>query len=238
MTNKKYTGIKSPSSSVVWDGPNIACLKLCKGDTVTDVLYKLAIDHCKVLETLDPSKYDISCFGDLSCPPDTFIKLFQAVIDKICDIEKQPGPPGKDGLSGPKGDNGDLIDVKSLAVGSALCPCGGVSIKVTSGADGSLIGENVICNGCNGTPGPAGPVGSPGTNGEAGKRGETGQTGQAGASGKIGRGIAVFAQEAQPDINAFNTKYGTVDGFGVNGITGSNQIKAGDVWIKPCNNPA
>lgn len=238
MNGKNNTGLKTPSSLVLWDGPAIPCLKLCKGDTVTDVLYKLALDHCKVLETLDPSKYDISCFGSLACPPDTFIKLFQAVIDKICAIEKQPGPPGKDGVPGKKGDNGDLLDITTLEIGSALCPCGGVSIKVTSGTDGSLIGENVICNGCNGTPGSQGTPGTEGAKGDPGKRGDTGSPGSPGAPGKTGRGIAVFAQEAQPDINAFNTKYGTVDGYGINGITGSNAIKAGDIWIKPCNPPA
>jgi|LauGreDrversion4_2_1035121.scaffolds.fasta_scaffold14133_2 hypothetical protein len=235
MNGKNNTGLKTPSSLVLWDGPAIPCLKLCKGDTVTDVLYKLALDHCKVLETLDPSKYDISCFGDLACPPETFIKLFQAVIDKICSIEKQPGPPGNDGAPGKKGDNGDLLDVTTLAVGSALCPCGGVSIKVTSGVDNSLIGENVICNGCNGTPGSQGTPGTEGAKGDPGKRGDTGNPGTPGAPGKVGRGVAVFAQEAQPDLTAFNTKYGTVDGYGVNGITGSNAIKAGDIWIKPCN---
>jgi hypothetical protein len=47
-----------------------------------------------------------------------------------------------------------------------------------------------------------------------------------------GRGIAVFIQTDPPLQSDFNTKYGTVDGFGVNGITGSNTFKDGDIWIK------
>ena len=47
-----------------------------------------------------------------------------------------------------------------------------------------------------------------------------------------GRGIAVFIQSASPVQSDFDNKYGSVDGFGVNGITGSNTFKDGDIWIK------
>lgn len=47
-----------------------------------------------------------------------------------------------------------------------------------------------------------------------------------------GRGVAVFIQSSSPVQADFNTKYGSVDGFGVNGIAGSNTFKDGDIWIK------
>lgn len=47
-----------------------------------------------------------------------------------------------------------------------------------------------------------------------------------------GRGVAVFVQTDMPTQTDFNTKYGSVDGFGVNGIAGSNTFKDGDIWIK------
>lgn len=47
-----------------------------------------------------------------------------------------------------------------------------------------------------------------------------------------GRGVAVFIQSASPTQTDFNTKYGNVDGFGINGIAGSNTFKDGDIWIK------
>ena len=36
----------SPTSSncVIWQGPDLACIKLCKGDTVSDVVAKLAAE--------------------------------------------------------------------------------------------------------------------------------------------------------------------------------------------------
>ena len=38
----------SPVSSncVTWQGPNISCINLCKGDSVSDVVYKLATQIC------------------------------------------------------------------------------------------------------------------------------------------------------------------------------------------------
>lgn len=47
-----------------------------------------------------------------------------------------------------------------------------------------------------------------------------------------GRGIAVFVQSSIPTQTDFNTKYASVDGFGTNGISGSNTFKDGDIWIK------
>lgn len=52
------------------------------------------------------------------------------------------------------------------------------------------------------------------------------------ASAVKGRGIAVFIQPTFPTQADFDAKYGNVDGFGVNGITGSNTFKDGDIWIK------
>ena len=47
----------------------------------------------------------------------------------------------------------------------------------------------------------------------------------------IGRGVAVFIQEEEPNQSDFNSKYGSVIGFGINGIPGSNTFKPGDIWI-------
>ena len=34
------------SNCVIWGGPDIECINLCKGDTITDVTYKLALELC------------------------------------------------------------------------------------------------------------------------------------------------------------------------------------------------
>tara|TARA_R110002126_G_scaffold158322_4_gene305723 strand:- start:13336 stop:13818 length:483 start_codon:yes stop_codon:yes gene_type:complete len=73
-----------------------------------------------------------------------------------------------------------------------------------------------------------GPQGDPGTNGLPG------QAGGPGTNGFSGRGIAVFVQNLQPNQTDFDNQYSGIEGFGVNGIPGSDVIKAGDLWIEDC----
>lgn len=79
----------SPVSSncVIWQGPNIPCINLCKGDTISDVVAKLAEELCKVLDTLNVENYDLSCFGVDNCGPDDFEALINFLITKICELE-------------------------------------------------------------------------------------------------------------------------------------------------------
>ena len=79
----------SPISSncVIWQGPDIPCIKLCKGDTVSDVIFKLATELCTIMETLKVSNYDLACFDLVACPPSTFQELIQFLINKICELQ-------------------------------------------------------------------------------------------------------------------------------------------------------
>jgi len=79
----------TPTSSncVIWAGPNIPCIKLCTGDTVSDVVFKLATELCTLLDQTNVTMYDISCFNLAACPPTTFDQLIQLLIDKICALE-------------------------------------------------------------------------------------------------------------------------------------------------------
>ena len=79
----------SPISSncVIWQGPDIPCIKLCKGDTVSDVIHKLATELCTIMETLKVSNYDLACFNLVACPPSNFEELIQFLIDKICELQ-------------------------------------------------------------------------------------------------------------------------------------------------------
>jgi hypothetical protein len=87
----------SPISSncVIWQGPDIPCIKLCTGDTVSDIVFKLATELCTIMDTLDIKNYDLSCFDLAVCPPDTFQELIQFLIEQICSL--QGLTPGTDG---------------------------------------------------------------------------------------------------------------------------------------------
>ena len=79
----------SPVSSncVIWQGPDIECINLCKGDTITDVVYKIATELCTIMDTFDMSQYDLKCFEQGVCPPATFKIFVQSLIDKICALQ-------------------------------------------------------------------------------------------------------------------------------------------------------
>ena len=76
----------APTSSncVIWNGPDVPCLSLCKGDTVTDVVYKLATELCTLLDTLNVDNYDLSCLSLDGCAPKTFDELIQLLVERIC----------------------------------------------------------------------------------------------------------------------------------------------------------
>jgi hypothetical protein len=86
--NIKESGCNPISSNcVIWQGPDIPCMSLCKGDTVSDVTYKLATELCTIMDVLKVSAYDLSCFNLTSCAPADFQELIQFLISRICYIE-------------------------------------------------------------------------------------------------------------------------------------------------------
>jgi len=194
------------SNCVIWGGPDIECINLCKGDTITDVTYKLALELCKIMELLNITNYDLACL-DLACAPEDFNSLLQAIINKLC-TEGPAGATGPQGPVGPQGATGDT---------------GPAGPQVVPGIQG-LVGPQ----GPQGIPGPAGAAGAPGPQGPIGPDGNDGIDG---TDGLIGRGVAVFVQELEPDQDDFDAQYGTVPGFGVDGIPGSDTFKPGDLWI-------
>ena len=93
--NSNDTGCNPISSNcVIWQGPTIPCIKLCKGDTVSDTVFKLATELCDVLNTLDINTYDISCLNLTGCAPEDFQGLVQLLIETICKINDLDPPIG------------------------------------------------------------------------------------------------------------------------------------------------
>jgi len=75
------------SNCVVWQGPDIPCINLCNGDSVSDVVAKLAEELCTIVDQLDISLIDISCFGALAPEPQDFRDVVQLLVDRICNLE-------------------------------------------------------------------------------------------------------------------------------------------------------
>lgn len=80
----------SPVSSncVIWQGPDLVCLSLCKGDTVSDVVYKIASELCEIQAATDVSLVDFDCLlTDCANDPDpeqNIAAILQLLIDNVC----------------------------------------------------------------------------------------------------------------------------------------------------------
>ena len=77
------------SNCVVWQGPDITCIDLCTGDTITDVTHKLATKVCKLITdgvTANPSLagLDLSCLKIPGIAPTELVPVLQAMVVQIC----------------------------------------------------------------------------------------------------------------------------------------------------------
>lgn len=87
----------SPVSSncVVWQGPDLPCINLCNGDTVSDVVYKVAVQLCTIKDELKLSALDLTCLTtfctNVGPAPAANNRTLSAVLDfiikKICCLE-------------------------------------------------------------------------------------------------------------------------------------------------------
>lgn len=75
------------SNCVIWQGPDIACINLCKGDNVSNVVYKLALELCTIVDQLNIENFDLSCqYIDGFSDAENFKELLQLLIDKVCEL--------------------------------------------------------------------------------------------------------------------------------------------------------
>lgn len=73
------------SNCVVWQGPDISCINLCKGDSISDVVAKLATELCEIQNSFDISGINLSCL-ELTTAPTNSQELFQVLVDEICSL--------------------------------------------------------------------------------------------------------------------------------------------------------
>lgn len=80
---------KISSSCVIWQGPDIPCIELCKGDSITDVVYELAIKLCEIASgVIDLTTLDFKCLVPTGAvEPTTIVQALQLIIDKQCYFE-------------------------------------------------------------------------------------------------------------------------------------------------------
>lgn len=87
-TNKEQGPCNHISSNcVIWQGPDIPCIDLCNGDSISDVIAKLAEELCAIIDATclcepDMSSIDLSCLSDED--PGTLQEVIQQIIDYLC----------------------------------------------------------------------------------------------------------------------------------------------------------
>ena len=75
------------SNCVVWQGPDIPCINLCTGDSVSDVVAALATELCTLLDQTSLSNLDLSCLNlDPQNVPADFSELQQLIINELCSL--------------------------------------------------------------------------------------------------------------------------------------------------------
>lgn len=76
---------------VTWNGPKIACLDICTGDSVSDVIHKIASKVCNIADNQNLDNLDLSCLIDLcqSCPQDkNLATILQLLLDNQCSLKE------------------------------------------------------------------------------------------------------------------------------------------------------
>ena len=93
---------KISTSCVIWQGPNIPCINLCAGDSIDEVVFKLATLLCDVTENiLDVTTLEFACLVEVGAEnPTTLLETLQAIITKVCSIDSNGTTGGNTGRPG------------------------------------------------------------------------------------------------------------------------------------------
>ncbi len=73
--DKKKGCITTSSECVIWQGPNISCINLCTGDTISTVVATLAEELCALIDSVNVTG-NITCIIDWAAENDYDLSLF------------------------------------------------------------------------------------------------------------------------------------------------------------------
>ena len=88
------------SNCVIWQGPDISCIDLCTGDTISEVTKKIGDKVCQIITdgvTANPSLtgLDLTCLNIPGITPTTLVPVLQAMVTQICaNSSSVPANPG------------------------------------------------------------------------------------------------------------------------------------------------
>lgn len=90
-SDKKGCGNPTTTECVIWQGENIPCLGIERGQTISTVVETIAKEFCLFKKEFNLDSLDLKCIVDycLICPqPEkTLTNILQLLINKVCDIQ-------------------------------------------------------------------------------------------------------------------------------------------------------
>lgn len=101
----KIPCIPGSSNCISWEGPDLPCIELCRGDSITKVVYKAAVLLCQIKNELDLSDVDLKNLFDIcaACPQPakTLQNILQLLINKVKSLQElvedlDPGSGGEE----------------------------------------------------------------------------------------------------------------------------------------------
>jgi hypothetical protein len=77
------------SNCIIWQGASLPCLSLCREDSVSDVIYRIAKEVCDIKASFDYTSVDLSCLLTVCNvitpePTKTLNNILNLVITKVC----------------------------------------------------------------------------------------------------------------------------------------------------------
>jgi hypothetical protein len=77
------------SNCVIWQGPDISCIDLCNGDSISEVTAKLATKVCDIITNgvdANPNLagLDLTCLNIQGQTPTSLVPVLQAMVTQIC----------------------------------------------------------------------------------------------------------------------------------------------------------
>ena len=175
------------SNCVVWQGPDLNCINVCNGDTISIVVAKMAELICTLIDTGIDASFDISginqnCYVQYQEPGQDLTEIINNIIQTTCnnignitnlqntlnvliedidDLELEQGPQGPQGPAGEPGEAGE-----------AGAP-GSIITNIVDNGNGTFTityqtGETIVTNTIETIPGLPGQDGGPGEQGPPG----------------------------------------------------------------------
>lgn len=76
------------SNCVIWQGANLPCIGLCTGDSVSDVIYRVAVEICNLKDSFGFTDVDLTCLLTICTtvpePQKTLTAILNLIINKVC----------------------------------------------------------------------------------------------------------------------------------------------------------